>query len=96
MTRGTSGRFARPNYHYFETSNAPPVNRSATSIGQKSLTMNPCLSRCSPAITEPAWVTTGAADTAVGYLIADLVDGNLHVEQVSIHPSTPAETPDER
>src|SRR3569833_2160262 len=34
-----------------------------------------------------AWVTTDTADTAVGYLIADRVDGNLHVEQVSIHPS---------
>jgi ribosomal protein S18 acetylase RimI-like enzyme len=33
-----------------------------------------------------AWVGTDATDTAVGYLIADVVDGNLHIEQVSVHP----------
>ncbi|GHJ48174.1 GCN5 family N-acetyltransferase [Catellatospora sp. TT07R-123] len=34
-----------------------------------------------------AWVAAdAAADAAVGYLIADVVDGNLHVEQVSVHP----------
>jgi ribosomal protein S18 acetylase RimI-like enzyme len=33
-----------------------------------------------------AWVATDAADTAVAYLIADVVDGNLHIEQVSVHP----------
>jgi GNAT superfamily N-acetyltransferase len=35
-----------------------------------------------------AWVATGPspADRPVGYLIADLVDGNVHVEQVSVHP----------
>lgn len=34
-----------------------------------------------------AWVATDTTDTAVGYLIADLVDGNMHIEQVSVHPS---------
>lgn len=34
-----------------------------------------------------AWVATDATDTAVGYLLADVVDGNLHIEQVSVHPS---------
>jgi GNAT superfamily N-acetyltransferase len=34
-----------------------------------------------------AWVATDDADRAVGYLVADIVDGNLHVEQVSVHPS---------
>ncbi|MEV0896106.1 GNAT family N-acetyltransferase [Actinoplanes sp. NPDC049802] len=35
-----------------------------------------------------AWVATVAAsgDLPVGYLIADLIDGNLHIEQVSVHP----------
>jgi ribosomal protein S18 acetylase RimI-like enzyme len=33
-----------------------------------------------------AWVAADATDTAVGYLIADVVDGNLHIEQVSVHP----------
>ena len=33
-----------------------------------------------------AWVGTDAADVPVGYLIADPVDGGLHVEQVSVHP----------
>lgn len=33
-----------------------------------------------------AWVATDATDAPVGYLIADVVDGNLHVEQVSVHP----------
>ena len=33
-----------------------------------------------------AWVATDPTDVAVGYLLADVVDGNLHVEQVSVHP----------
>jgi ribosomal protein S18 acetylase RimI-like enzyme len=33
-----------------------------------------------------AWVATDATDTAAGYLITDVVDGNLHIEQVSVHP----------
>ena len=35
-----------------------------------------------------AWVATdaGSGDAPVGYLIADVVDGCLHVEQVSVHP----------
>jgi ribosomal protein S18 acetylase RimI-like enzyme len=35
-----------------------------------------------------AWVATTEAgdDPPVAYLIADIVDGNLHVEQVSVHP----------
>jgi GNAT superfamily N-acetyltransferase len=33
-----------------------------------------------------AWVVVDAADVPVGYLIADLVDGGVHVEQVSVHP----------
>jgi len=34
-----------------------------------------------------AWVTVDAADRPVAYLIADVVDGNAHIEQVSVHPS---------
>ncbi|GIJ27793.1 GCN5 family N-acetyltransferase [Micromonospora qiuiae] len=33
-----------------------------------------------------AWVATDAADAPIGYLIADVVDDNFHVEQVSVHP----------
>src|SRR5512142_618266 len=33
-----------------------------------------------------AWVIVDAADTPVGYLITDPVDGNVHIEQVSVHP----------
>jgi GNAT superfamily N-acetyltransferase len=33
-----------------------------------------------------AWVAADSTDMAVGYLIADVVDGNLHIEQVSVHP----------
>ncbi|HWS37120.1 MAG TPA: GNAT family N-acetyltransferase [Actinoplanes sp.] len=32
-----------------------------------------------------AWVAI-CAERVAGYLIADLVDGNVHVEQVSVHP----------
>lgn len=33
-----------------------------------------------------AWVAVDGDDAPVGYLVADLVDGNVHVEQVSVHP----------
>lgn len=33
-----------------------------------------------------AWATVDAADMPIAYLIADVVDGNLHIEQVSVHP----------
>ncbi|WP_338674077.1 GNAT family N-acetyltransferase [Streptomyces sp. SCSIO 30461] len=36
-----------------------------------------------------AWVVSaGGSDTPVAYLIADRVDGNLHVEQLSVHPDS--------
>jgi ribosomal protein S18 acetylase RimI-like enzyme len=35
-----------------------------------------------------AWVAVNDADTPVAYLIADRVDGNLHIEQVSVHPDS--------
>jgi GNAT superfamily N-acetyltransferase len=35
-----------------------------------------------------AWVATGDDGRPVAYLIADPVDGNLHVEQVSVHPAS--------
>ncbi|WP_030209545.1 GNAT family N-acetyltransferase [Streptomyces sp. NRRL S-87] len=35
-----------------------------------------------------AWVVAGAGDVPAAYLIADRVDGNLHVEQVSVHPDS--------
>ncbi|MFE6667943.1 GNAT family N-acetyltransferase [Streptomyces sp. NPDC057697] len=34
-----------------------------------------------------AWVAADADDRPVGYLLADPVDGAVHVEQVSVHPS---------
>jgi GNAT superfamily N-acetyltransferase len=33
-----------------------------------------------------AWVAVDAADAPVAYLVADPVDGALHVEQVTVHP----------
>ena len=33
-----------------------------------------------------AWVTVDPEDHPVAYLVADPVDGNLHIEQVSVHP----------
>jgi ribosomal protein S18 acetylase RimI-like enzyme len=33
-----------------------------------------------------AWVITDDADHPVAYLLIDVVDGNAHVEQVSVHP----------
>ncbi|MBT8227497.1 MAG: GNAT family N-acetyltransferase [Dactylosporangium sp.] len=33
-----------------------------------------------------AWVVADPADAPIGYLIADVVDGNLHVAQLSVHP----------
>jgi GNAT superfamily N-acetyltransferase len=35
---------------------------------------------------EHAWVAADADDAPVAYLIADPVDGSLHIEQVSVHP----------
>jgi GNAT superfamily N-acetyltransferase len=34
-----------------------------------------------------AWVAVDPHDRPVAYLVADRVDGGLHVEQVSVHPS---------
>ncbi|MGW0670993.1 GNAT family N-acetyltransferase [Streptomyces sp. NPDC002746] len=34
-----------------------------------------------------AWVTVGADDRPLGYLVADPVDGAAHIEQVSVHPA---------
>ncbi|MDA5283635.1 GNAT family N-acetyltransferase [Streptomyces sp. NPDC054904] len=34
-----------------------------------------------------AWVATGPDDRPLAYLIAEPVDGALHVEQVSVHPA---------
>jgi len=34
------------------------------------------------------WVATGEADEPAGYLMADMVDGCLHVEQVSVDPGS--------
>lgn len=35
-----------------------------------------------------AWVATDALDSPVAYLIAEPVDGNVHIEQVSVHPDS--------
>ena len=34
-----------------------------------------------------AWVSVDADDRAVAYLVADVVDGRTHIEQVSVDPS---------
>src|SRR4051812_33822331 len=33
-----------------------------------------------------SWVAVDDAGTPVGYVIVDVVDGNAHIEQVSVHP----------
>jgi GNAT superfamily N-acetyltransferase len=33
-----------------------------------------------------AWVAVSARDRPVAYLLATIVDGNAHIEQVSVHP----------
>jgi GNAT superfamily N-acetyltransferase len=33
-----------------------------------------------------AWVAVGPANDPIGYVIADVVDGNAHIEQISVHP----------
>ncbi len=33
-----------------------------------------------------AWVSTDLEDRPIAYLISDPVDGNAHIEQVSVHP----------
>jgi GNAT superfamily N-acetyltransferase len=35
-----------------------------------------------------AWVAVDPTDRPVAYLVAEHVDGNLHVEQVSVHPDS--------
>ena len=32
------------------------------------------------------WVSTDERDQPIGYLVVDVVDGNAHIEQVSVHP----------
>ncbi|MGW4844164.1 GNAT family N-acetyltransferase [Nocardia brasiliensis] len=32
------------------------------------------------------WVWTDDADPPIGYLMAELVDGDVHIDQVSVHP----------
>ena len=39
------------------------------------------------AVDGRAFVAVDPDDRPVGYLVLDLVDGNGHVEQVSVHPS---------
>lgn len=33
-----------------------------------------------------AWVSTDHADKPVAYLLVEVVDGDAHIEQVSVHP----------
>jgi len=35
-----------------------------------------------------AWVAVDADDEPVAYVVAELLDGNAHVEQVSVHPDS--------
>ena len=36
-------------------------------------------------VSEKAWVSTDLNDNPVAYLLAEVVDGNAHLEQVSVH-----------
>jgi GNAT superfamily N-acetyltransferase len=33
-----------------------------------------------------AWIATDADDRAIAYILIDVIDGNAHIEQVSVHP----------
>ena len=33
-----------------------------------------------------AWVATDSEDTPIAYILVDILDGNAHIEQVSVHP----------
>lgn len=33
-----------------------------------------------------SWVAVDGEDTPLGYVLVDVVDGNAHIEQVSVHP----------
>jgi GNAT superfamily N-acetyltransferase len=33
-----------------------------------------------------AWVAVGDTGQPIGYVLVDLVDGNVHIEQISVHP----------
>jgi ribosomal protein S18 acetylase RimI-like enzyme len=35
-----------------------------------------------------SWVAVDEADEPIGYVLADVVDGNAHIEQVSVHPGS--------
>jgi GNAT superfamily N-acetyltransferase len=35
-----------------------------------------------------AWVATDADDTPIAYILVDIVDGNAHIEQVSVRPDS--------
>jgi GNAT superfamily N-acetyltransferase len=39
------------------------------------------------AIAGRSWVAADATDEPVGYVLVDVVDGNAHIEQVSVQPS---------
>ena len=41
-----------------------------------------------------AWVAVDPDDQPIAYLLADRVDGNAHIEQVSVHPSGTGESGD--
>jgi GNAT superfamily N-acetyltransferase len=32
------------------------------------------------------WVATSSDDQPIGYVVVDIVDGNAHIEQISVHP----------
>jgi GNAT superfamily N-acetyltransferase len=34
-----------------------------------------------------AWVAVDAGDEPIGYVLVELVDGNAHLEQLSVHPA---------
>jgi len=38
------------------------------------------------ASAERGWVATTSSDVPIGYVLVDVVDGNAHIEQVSVHP----------
>jgi len=76
MARWMYGQPNSANCLYCKTSNVPPGTGFAMSTWRPSPRTNRCRYPNSP-----------ANDTPVAYLIADIVDGNLYIAQISVHPN---------
>jgi GNAT superfamily N-acetyltransferase len=62
---------------------------SFRSLGMHAVADDPPLSLAELAVFQyagRAWVVTDDGDMPIAYLLLDVIDGNAHIEQVSVHP----------